>query len=60
MSDKLCPLFKEKCREDNCEWWDSEWKNCSMNVVVKYLKAQDIRATFEHNVPAEFLNGDRK
>lgn len=57
---KLCPVTKETCSADACMWWDGEWKDCSMNVVVKYLRAQDIRATFEHNVPAEFLEGERK
>ncbi|HJJ42740.1 MAG TPA: hypothetical protein O0X66_03140 [Methanocorpusculum sp.] len=57
---KVCPLIHAPCLENGCEWWDPDWKNCSMNVMVKYLRAQDVRATFEHNIPAEFLDGIRK
>ena len=35
-------------------------KDCSVPVLVKYLRAADVRATFDHNVPAEFLEGERK
>ncbi len=56
---RFCPLIRETCVKDSCQWWDAEWKDCTMNVMVKYLQAQDIRATFEHNVPAEFLDGKR-
>ncbi|MDO5845608.1 MAG: hypothetical protein Q4Q04_01665 [Methanocorpusculum sp.] len=57
---KLCPVTRERCCSDACMWWDAEWKDCSVSVMVKYLRAADVRATFEHNVPAEFLDGERK
>ena len=61
MSDvKYCPLIRETCIKDACQWWDPEWKDCNLNVMVKYMRAQDIRTTFEHNFPAEFLDGKRK
>ncbi|WP_319378204.1 hypothetical protein [uncultured Methanocorpusculum sp.] len=53
-------MIQETCIRETCQWWDAEWKDCTMNVMVKYLRAQDVRATFEHNVPAEFLDGERK
>jgi len=56
---RYCPLMREICIKDSCQWWDPEWKDCNMNVMVKYMRAQDIRATFEHNFPAEFLDGKR-
>ncbi len=60
MSDvRYCPLIHETCIKDSCQWWDPEWKDCNMNVMVKYMRAQDIRMTFEHNFPAEFLDGKR-
>jgi hypothetical protein len=31
-----------------------------MNVLVRYLQAQDVRAIFDHAIPAEFLEGSRK
>jgi len=48
------------CSAEGCMWWDAEWKDCSVPVLVKYLRAADVRATFDHNVPAEVLEGERK
>jgi hypothetical protein len=56
---KLCPLMKVTCVKEGCQWWDADWQDCAANVMIKYLRAQDVRATFEHNVPAEFLEGRR-
>ncbi|MDR3101888.1 MAG: hypothetical protein LBU24_01425 [Methanocalculaceae archaeon] len=56
-----CPVNAgTQCTADKCQWWNNEWKDCAMNVIVRYLRAQDVRATFNHAVPAEFLEGDRK
>ncbi|MDU9376911.1 hypothetical protein McpSp1_15480 [Methanocorpusculaceae archaeon Sp1] len=56
-----CPMQNGKqCSAGDCQWWNEEWKDCTMNVVVRYLRAQDVRATFNHPVPAEFLEGSRK
>ena len=55
-----CPVSGKTCSADGCMWWDTEWKDCSVPVLVKYLRAADVRATFDHNVPAEFLEGERK
>lgn len=55
-----CPLKSAICSATKCQWWDDEWKDCSVNVLVRYLRAQDVRATFNHAVPAEFLEGERK
>lgn len=61
--DKLrgCPMNNgEMCTTNMCQWWDAEWKDCAVNVLVRYLRAQDVRATFNHAVPAEFLEGYRR
>ncbi len=60
--DKIreCPMKGSVCITGACQWWNDEWKECAVNVLVKYMRAQDVRATFNHAVPAEFLEGERK
>ncbi|HJJ96863.1 MAG: hypothetical protein MJ014_07785 [Methanocorpusculum sp.] len=61
--DKLrgCPMRNgSTCTAEDCQWWNDEWKDCAVNVMIRYLRAQDVRATFDHAVPAEFLEGSRK